>query len=137
MSSACSGFLLRSESARFRSEFEVRLRPRHARKAPRALPTLRAGTSRCTNAIGVAQKGAFRVEDGLIYHLDADQVVGRAFQDDQGRLHLEFLGHRKIAQGEAVVEKVKDGRWKVNGGGGFVPGADVEVILSGASRRGS
>ncbi len=64
-----------------------------------------------TSASGAAQKGAFRVEDGLIFHLDMDEAVGRAFQDEQGLLHLEFVGHRKIAQGEAVVEKVRDGRW--------------------------
>jgi hypothetical protein len=64
-----------------------------------------------THPGGAVQRGAFRIEDGLIYHLDAPQVVGRVWQDDLGRLHLEFRGHRKMVWAEAVVEKVRNGRW--------------------------
>jgi hypothetical protein len=65
-----------------------------------------------THPGGAVQPGAFRIEDGLIYHLDSPQVVGWVWQDDIGRVHLEFQGHRKIVRGEAVVEKVRNGRWK-------------------------
>ena len=65
-----------------------------------------------THPLGAVQRGAFRIEDGLIYHLDAPQVVGRVWQDDLGRIHLEFRGHRKMVWAEAVVKKVRNGRWR-------------------------
>ena len=53
---------------------------------------------------GTPQKGAFRIEDGLIYHLDQDHPVGEAAIDAQGRLLLFFQGHRKF-NGRAIVAK--------------------------------
>ncbi len=61
---------------------------------------------------GIGQDGAFRIVDGVIYHLNADNPVGAADLDGDGRLHLSFQGHRKIATGEAVVEKVAPGQWR-------------------------
>jgi hypothetical protein len=61
---------------------------------------------------GVNQSGAFKILDGVIYHLDADHPIGVAALDAPGQLHLIFEGHRKIAAGEAVVQKVANGEWR-------------------------
>jgi hypothetical protein len=60
----------------------------------------------------INQSGAFKILDGVIYHLGADNPIGQAALDPAGRLHLSFLGHRKIAEGEAVVEKVANGEFR-------------------------
>ena len=67
-----------------------------------------------TQASGAVQKGMFRLEDGMIYHLDLPQAVGKVFQDEEGYVHLVFVNHRKISGGEAVVKKIKNGRWQGN-----------------------
>jgi hypothetical protein len=59
---------------------------------------------------GAQQKGAFRVINGGIYHLDQNHPVGMASLDVSGTLHLVFHGHRKFS-GEAVVSKVANGHW--------------------------
>jgi hypothetical protein len=60
----------------------------------------------------INQSGAFKIVDGVIYHLNADNPIGQASIDAAGQLHLSFLGHRKIAQGEAVVQKVANGEFR-------------------------
>jgi len=58
------------------------------------------------------QPGAFKIANGVIYHLDASNPVGEASIDAMGRIHLNFLGHRKITVGEAVVSKVANGKFQ-------------------------
>ena len=58
------------------------------------------------------QPGAFRIAGGVIYHLDSPNPVGEASIDAMGRIHLSFLGHRKITIGEAVVAKVGNGKFQ-------------------------
>jgi hypothetical protein len=58
------------------------------------------------------QPGAFRINNGVIYHLDARHPVGEAAIDAMGRIHLSFIGHRKITVGEAVVSKVANGKFE-------------------------
>jgi hypothetical protein len=60
----------------------------------------------------INQSGAFKILDGVIYHLGADNPIGQAAIDAAGRLHLSFLGHRKIAEGEAVVQKIANGEFR-------------------------
>jgi hypothetical protein len=59
---------------------------------------------------GAQQKGAFRIINGGVYHLDQDQPVGMASLDGSGTLHLVFHGHRKFS-GTAAVNKVANGHW--------------------------
>jgi hypothetical protein len=84
------------------------------RSAPAPMPTFPASSSwdfvRTFIPGGAQQKGALRIVDGGIYHLDLPHRVGTAALDAEGNLHLAVLGHRKIA-GEAVVSKVANGRW--------------------------
>jgi hypothetical protein len=61
---------------------------------------------------GTPQKGAFRIEDGVVYHLDQPHAVGGADLDDQGRLHIAFNGHRKFSGGTAILSKTAQGVWK-------------------------
>ncbi len=58
------------------------------------------------------QPGAFKISNGVIYHLDASNPVGEASFDAMGRIHLSFVGHRKITVGEAVVTKVANGKFQ-------------------------
>ena len=58
------------------------------------------------------QGGAFKILDGVIYHLNASDPVGLAASDGAGQLHLEFYSHRKIAGGEATVQRVAEGEWR-------------------------
>ena len=60
----------------------------------------------------VNQGGAFKILDGVIYHLDANFPIGEAALDAAGQLHLSFRGHRKIPEGEAVVRKVANGEFR-------------------------
>jgi hypothetical protein len=61
---------------------------------------------------GSPQKGAFRIQQGLIYHLDQPHPVGEAAFDEEGRLNLAFQSHRKFSGGKAIVTKVANGVWK-------------------------
>ena len=61
---------------------------------------------------GLNQSGALKILDGTIYHVGLDHPVGQAAVDAAGRLHLSFLGHKKIAEGEAVVWKVANGEFR-------------------------
>ena len=74
-----------------------------------------------TNGMGVKQKGYIKIDGGRLYAWRSDRAVGRVFLDDNGQVHLEFLGHPKIAQGEAVIKKDKPGQWS-----GFLVFADDE-----------
>jgi hypothetical protein len=56
--------------------------------------------------------GAFKILDGVIYHLDANHPIGQAALDGAGQLHLSFRGHRKIPEGEAVVRKLANGEFR-------------------------
>ncbi len=58
------------------------------------------------------QPGAFKISNGVIYHLDASNPVGEAAIDAMGQIHLSFVGHRKITVGEAVVRKVANGKFQ-------------------------
>ncbi|MGO9914678.1 MAG: hypothetical protein ACLQIB_08190 [Isosphaeraceae bacterium] len=58
------------------------------------------------------QPGAFKIANGVIYHLDARNPVGEASIDAMGQIHLSFVGHRKITVGEAVVRKVANGKFQ-------------------------
>jgi hypothetical protein len=58
------------------------------------------------------QSGAFKIVDGVIYHLDADHPVGAATLDAQSQIHLIFQNHRKIPAGEAIVWRVAKGEWR-------------------------
>jgi len=61
---------------------------------------------------GINQGGAFKIIDGVIYHLNAPDPVGDAALDAAGQLHLRFLRHRKIAGGEALVQQAAPGEWR-------------------------
>jgi hypothetical protein len=61
---------------------------------------------------GLVQDGAFRLEDEMIYHIGSPNAVGKAYFDGDGYLHIEFYTHRKIGNGEAVVQNVKPGHWR-------------------------
>ena len=61
---------------------------------------------------GLNQSGAFKILDGVLYHLDTDNPIGAAELNAAGQLHLIFDGHRKIADGEAFVQKVANGEWR-------------------------
>jgi hypothetical protein len=66
-----------------------------------------------TRRLGVInQSGAFKIIDGVIYHLDADFPIGVAAIVGPGQIHLSFQGHRKIAEGEAVVGKIVPGEFR-------------------------
>src|SRR5262249_42376807 len=59
-----------------------------------------------------ARKGAFKIVDGEIRHIDNDSSAGVAAVDGAGQLHLIFQGHRKIPAGTAVAGKVGLGQWR-------------------------
>jgi hypothetical protein len=61
---------------------------------------------------GLNQSGAFKILDGVIYHLDADNPIGVAAVDGEGLIHLSFQGHRKIAEGEAFVKRIAPGEFR-------------------------
>ena len=63
-------------------------------------------------ADGINQSGAFKIVDSIIYHLDTSNPVGLAEVDPAGRIHLVFNGHRKIAEGEALVSRVAPGQFR-------------------------
>jgi hypothetical protein len=66
-----------------------------------------------TRRLGVwNQSGAFKIVDGVIYHLDADYPIGAAAIVGPGQIHLSFQGHRKIPEGEAIVGKIFPGEFR-------------------------
>ncbi len=60
---------------------------------------------------GSPQKAAFRIDGGVIRHLDQPHPVGVATLDAEGNLIMAFVGHRKLS-GNAIVSKVGNGRWE-------------------------
>ncbi len=66
-----------------------------------------------TRRLGVwNQSGAFKIMDGVIYHLDADYPIGAAAVVGPGQIHLSFQGHRKIPEGAALVGKIAPGEFR-------------------------
>ncbi len=59
-----------------------------------------------------AQRGAFRIVDGVIRHLDTEEAVGSAAIAGPGEIHLVFWAHRKIPGGEAHVAKIANGEFR-------------------------
>jgi hypothetical protein len=84
--------------------------PPHLRIDPNLLVSSSWSFTRRLGPLNIS--GAFKIVDGVIYHVDADHPVGAAALDASGRLHLNFQNHRKIPAGEAVVEKAANGEWR-------------------------
>jgi hypothetical protein len=74
---------------------------------------------------GATVSGAFRVVNGMIYHLDQDHAVGSAMQHPNGLVELWFCGHRKMV-GVAMISKIADGEW---GGRAVMPGDSQHDFL--------
>ncbi len=62
---------------------------------------------------GVAKQDAYlRIDGGVIYAFKSNAPAGKAFLDDAGKLHIVFLGHRKIGNGEALLVRKAQGLWE-------------------------